>query len=226
MLRKFKYQWLKRNGKGVLREYVEKVSGYSRSQVARLVGQYQKSGRIRVNIQDDLKEKLTKRLGAFGKVTLGITLTNGKSYQIIRTYDGDNNSIETINTEDGGTYQGDILSLFPILAYSQNEVIKIAEDEDAHLTLIDSFIDSSQYSDEIIKLKKELEFRDKELAKSIKAAAYVASLQKDFNTILERLKNIDVSLNNALFVEMKSLEKKKAIIEKHIALHEDLCGKM
>ena len=178
------------------------------------------------SIQDDLKEKLTKRLGAFGKVTLGITLTNGKSYQIIRTYDGDNNSIETINTEDGGTYQGDILSLFPILAYSQNEVIKIAEDEDAHLTLIDSFIDSSQYSDEIIKLKKELEFRDKELAKSIKAAAYVASLQKDFSTILERLKNIDVSLNNALFVEMKSLEKKKAIIEKHIALHEDLCGKM
>ena len=44
VLRKFKYQWLKRNGKGVLREYVEKVSGYSRSQVARLVGQYQESG--------------------------------------------------------------------------------------------------------------------------------------------------------------------------------------
>ena len=48
VLRKFKYQWLKRNGKGVLRKYVEKVTGYSRSQVARLVGQYQESGRIRV----------------------------------------------------------------------------------------------------------------------------------------------------------------------------------
>ena len=44
VLRKFKYQWLKLNGKGVLRRYVEKVTGYSRSQVARLVGQYQESG--------------------------------------------------------------------------------------------------------------------------------------------------------------------------------------
>ncbi len=178
------------------------------------------------SIQDDLKEKLDKRLGAFSKVTLIITLTNGKSYQLIRTYDGDSNPIECINTEDGATYEGDMPSLFPILAYSQNEIIKIAEDEDAQLTLIDSFIDSSQYFDEIIKLKKELELSDKELSKSIKAAADVATLQKDLNTVLERLKNIDVSLNNALFVEMRSLEKKKTAIEKHIAFHDELCARI
>jgi transposase len=48
VLKKFKYQWLKRNGKGILRRYIEKVTGYSRSQVARLVGRYQESGRLRV----------------------------------------------------------------------------------------------------------------------------------------------------------------------------------
>ena len=48
VLKKFKYQWLKRKGKGILRRYIEKVTGYSRSQVARLVGRYQASGRIRV----------------------------------------------------------------------------------------------------------------------------------------------------------------------------------
>ena len=32
VLRKFKYQWLKRSGKGILRRYIEKVMGYSRSQ--------------------------------------------------------------------------------------------------------------------------------------------------------------------------------------------------
>jgi hypothetical protein len=53
-----KYQWLKRNGKGVLRKYVEKVTGYSRSQVARLVGQYQESGRIRVRISDQVSRLL------------------------------------------------------------------------------------------------------------------------------------------------------------------------
>jgi transposase len=48
MLRKFKYPWLKRKGKGILRRYIEKVTGYSRSQVARLVGRYQESGILRV----------------------------------------------------------------------------------------------------------------------------------------------------------------------------------
>jgi hypothetical protein len=48
VLKKFKYQWLKKNGKGILRRYIEKVTGYSRSQVARLVGRYQESGMLRV----------------------------------------------------------------------------------------------------------------------------------------------------------------------------------
>jgi len=48
VLKKFKYQWLKRNGKGILRRYIEKVTGYSRSQVARMVGRYQTSGMLRV----------------------------------------------------------------------------------------------------------------------------------------------------------------------------------
>ena len=48
VLRKFKYQWLKKKGKGILRRYIQKVTGYSRSQVARLVRRYHASGRIRV----------------------------------------------------------------------------------------------------------------------------------------------------------------------------------
>jgi hypothetical protein len=49
VLRKFKYQWLKRSGKGIIRRYIEKVTGYSRSQAARLVERYQESGRLRVS---------------------------------------------------------------------------------------------------------------------------------------------------------------------------------
>ena len=48
VLKKFKYQWLKRHGKGILRRYIEKVTGYSRAQVARLVSSYRESGRLRV----------------------------------------------------------------------------------------------------------------------------------------------------------------------------------
>jgi hypothetical protein len=47
VLKKFKYQRLKKAGKGVIRQYIEKVTGYSRSQVNRLIWRYQQSGRIK-----------------------------------------------------------------------------------------------------------------------------------------------------------------------------------
>jgi transposase len=46
VLKKFKYQQLRKSGKGVLRQYIEKVTGYSRSQVNRLIWRYRQSGRI------------------------------------------------------------------------------------------------------------------------------------------------------------------------------------
>jgi transposase InsO family protein len=47
ILGKFKYQHLKRGGKGLIRSYILKVTGYSRAQVARLVGIYQQMGHIK-----------------------------------------------------------------------------------------------------------------------------------------------------------------------------------
>jgi transposase InsO family protein len=47
VLRKFQYQRLKKAGKGVIRQYVERVTGYSRAQVNRLVGRYQQSGKVK-----------------------------------------------------------------------------------------------------------------------------------------------------------------------------------
>ncbi len=48
VLRKFQYQRLKKDGKGVIRQYVEKVTSYSRAQVNRLVWQYQQSGKVKL----------------------------------------------------------------------------------------------------------------------------------------------------------------------------------
>jgi transposase InsO family protein len=47
VLKKFQYQRLKKAGKGVIRQYIEKVTGYSRAQVNRLVGRYQQSGKVK-----------------------------------------------------------------------------------------------------------------------------------------------------------------------------------
>jgi hypothetical protein len=44
---RFRYNRLKRAEKGVIRRYIEKVSGYSRAQVSRLIGEYKRRGRLK-----------------------------------------------------------------------------------------------------------------------------------------------------------------------------------
>ena len=44
---RFKYHQLKRAEKGVIRQYLQKMSGYSRAQVCRLIRQYYRHGRLR-----------------------------------------------------------------------------------------------------------------------------------------------------------------------------------
>ncbi len=47
VLIRFRYHRLKRGEKGVIRRYVGKVTGYSRSQVSRLIREYQQTGRLK-----------------------------------------------------------------------------------------------------------------------------------------------------------------------------------
>jgi len=46
VLIRFKYHLLKRNERGVIRRYIGKVTGYSRSQISRLIGKYKRTGRL------------------------------------------------------------------------------------------------------------------------------------------------------------------------------------
>ena len=47
VLRRFRYAGLGRVRKGLIRRYIQKVTGYSRAQVSRLIGQYNRSGELR-----------------------------------------------------------------------------------------------------------------------------------------------------------------------------------
>ena len=47
LLIRFRYHRLKRDEKGVIRRYIQKVTGYSRSQASRLIREYQQTGRLR-----------------------------------------------------------------------------------------------------------------------------------------------------------------------------------
>src|SRR4030043_905591 len=47
VLIRFRYHLLKRDEKGVIRRYVRKVTGYSRSQVSRLIAEYKRTGQLK-----------------------------------------------------------------------------------------------------------------------------------------------------------------------------------
>jgi len=47
VLIRFRYHRIKRAEKGVIRRYIEKVTGYSKSQVSRLIAEYKRTGRLR-----------------------------------------------------------------------------------------------------------------------------------------------------------------------------------
>jgi DNA repair ATPase RecN len=174
------------------------------------------------SILRDYKEKLEKRLELLGTVAVEFELEGGDRYQIMRKYDRINDEVQCINLSTNETYDGKLSDLFPVLAYSQNEIIKIAEDEQAQLRLIDLFIDSSSFERDIQRLSQQLEQKDRELAKSINASSVVASYQKELNAVKEQLQNINRSLENVLFDEIKLWEKKKVTIDRFFSSHNDL----
>jgi transposase InsO family protein len=47
VLIRFRYHRLKRGERGVIRRYIEKVAGYSRSQVSRLIAEYKRTGQLK-----------------------------------------------------------------------------------------------------------------------------------------------------------------------------------
>ena len=47
VLIRFKYHRLKRAEKGMIRRYLQKVTGYSRSQLSKLVAKYKRTGRLK-----------------------------------------------------------------------------------------------------------------------------------------------------------------------------------
>lgn len=174
----------------------------------------------------DHQKKLEKRLELSGKVTVDFALSTGVQYQVVRIFDSMTNPAVCTNIETGDTYTGDIPSLFPILAYSQNEVIKIAEDEAAQLRLTDSFIDVYSYDETLKELVSSLAKNDRELAASIKASLDAKSYMTQISTVKEQLKSLNKALRNRLFDEMRLLEQKRSLLEQFKKFNDNARVKM
>jgi len=163
--------------------------------------------------------KLSKQFGEENSVTVEYQLSNGTQYSITRTFKGVNeleifSETKCIKKDNHELYSGDIKEMFPVLAYSQTEVIKISENKDAQLELIDKFIDKRQIIRKIEETNAKLNENDIQYARALAAQIQLQQCNFEINTIKEKIESIDKALANYLFEEMKKAEiKKRHLIE-------------
>lgn len=186
------------------------------------------------NLLEDHIKKLEKRLEAGNPVEVIYQVADGTKYQINRIFEGRvgprskelTSKFSCVNLSTGDEYKGDITRLFPILAYSQTEVIKIAEDKNAQLQLMDRFIDTRQTEAEIAEIRAELSTNDATLHKAIDARGRLENCQREIQTLSEQIEAINRSLANPLFDAVKAVEKKKAAFEERISYVDELIEKV
>jgi hypothetical protein len=179
-----------------------------------------------ISSNEDLKKdhisKLTKQFGEGSTIVVEYQLSNGTIYEIKRTLDriadleisATTKCIQRDNQEE---YQGDIKEMFPILAYSQTEVIKISENKEAQLKLIDNFITNKRTTlHKIDEVSEKLLGNDRHYSEALIAETQLQQHTTEVNTINEKIEAIDKALANELFEEMKRAESKNRALSSNI----------
>ena len=182
------------------------------------------------SLYKDHTGKLAARLEEGNTIEIIYQQSDGCQYQIRRELQsakkgGKLDTVDScVNLETGDDYPGEIWSMFPILAYSQTEVIKIAEDKNAQLELIDRFIENERrlFEKKITEIQAELDENDKRLSTGIQAKGKLDSVNTEIHTLKERIKSLNKTLDNPLFEAMKQVENKRATLDNRYAYSGDL----
>ncbi len=166
------------------------------------------------DLRRDHVSKLEKRLLPGNSVEIVYEMGDGRAYTIRRTFQGVENgralSQVVCANGDGQPYSGDIPAMFPILAYSQTEVIKIAEDKGEQLDLIDRFIDKRPFQQKISSLQSQLHENDAQLAAALEAEGRLDELEREIATMQAQIEGINQTLAHPHFAAMQQAEAKRA----------------
>ena len=176
------------------------------------------------DVVKDCNGKLEKRLGPFNSVEVVCQMPSGTQYKITRTLKGMH---QCVNAGTGEVYTGSIGELFPVLAYSQTEVIKIAENEQAQLALIDGFIDRRQFTDRISDLEPWLTENDRDLAVGIRAGSDLEVAQRQVDTISGQIAEVDMALSVSPEEARLLRDFKECQVKKHtMKIHSDYVSRI
>lgn len=160
-------------------------------------------------IRDDHTSKLRSLLGAYGTVTLTFMDATGKTYEYATILRSDG-SAEHQNTEY------DPADVLPVLFLSQNEIIKLAEHEDAQLEFIDRFFDFRQFRRNILATERDLGELDKQMADCLRAFRECSELQPQVSTLQEEVAKLERSLDSEVFKRFQHADNKRSAIDRQL----------
>ena len=161
-------------------------------------------------INKDHLGKLEFQLGKGYNIEVEFELPDGTCYKVTRTYGG---ACKCTNLSTNEEFKGKVSSLFPILAYSQTEVINIAQDSESQLELIDGFINKEIYINKIKELNEDLSKNDSGYSACLRAHDKLDEKRKESSTIEEQINSLDREFGddeaNKLLMDQYRLSEKK-----------------
>ncbi|MDE3073851.1 MAG: AAA family ATPase [Chloroflexota bacterium] len=157
-------------------------------------------------IQKDYSAKLESRLDNYGTVEVRLLDDTGREFAVTRTYDPSENT----PYKEGDAYN--ISQLFQVLFLSQNEIIKVAENEDEQIAFIDRFFDFHSFQQQILEVESNLSELDRDLAEAFHAYPEVRAAQQQIATIEKEIQHLDTSLKNPSFDKFNTDEAKDIAI--------------
>lgn len=167
------------------------------------------------DILTDHLGKLGARLGEYGFVEIVFVDETGKDLTVKRVFD----PIEESPFEDIPYNPAQVM---PVLFLSQNEIIKISEDEGEQLTFIDRFFDFRKYKTEIQALEADLATLDKKMAQGLRAFPVVRQLHTEIASLNEEIDRLDEALKDPLFEQYRTAEQKNLVFESQTKLVQSL----
>lgn len=146
-------------------------------------------------VAKDNKEKIINCLGKNGKIKIIIKSSDSERYLIETSIGNLGPKLELVNPlykciklSTGEQFMGKIGDFFPMLVYSQNEILFIAKNNDALLKLLDSFVDLTEENVKLKTLSQELEQLNYSFVDSYNAKNELEQIKQSINTQKEKIK--------------------------------------
>lgn len=168
------------------------------------------------DIRRDYEGKLEHRLQNYSSVEITVVDETGHEAVFARTWDPAEENPYTA----GGTK--DPAELFPVLFLSQNEIIKIAENEAEQIAFIDGFFDFRVFQQRIAALESELTGFDRVLGECFVAFGTQRSIEEKIEGLKKDISALDTALKNPVFDQFSNLEVKDNAMRAQLRFIDDL----